>query len=648
MLRNLATKLNDRLLGVLALTALLLPACASDDAPSPGSNAGQKSLTMMVYMNADNDLESSALADLKEMMAAGPGGKFNLVVEVDRAERYSASAVGGLGNFTGAKRLRVESGKLVELADLGEQNMSDPKTLASFIAWAAQAAPADRYALVMWDHGGGWTGFGLDDTAPPTDTTLSLPELREGIEAGMKMGQIKRFDLLAFDACLMGNLETALMAREFADYFIGSEELVPGHGWDYTVLKGLAANTDLATPALGQRILDGFGAQAKAAKTAAKTTMSLTNLSKLAAVEAAINALTPKLTGADLNAARTQLEHARRDGIEFGKSPNEAKAAQMADLASVAEALAARDPALAAEAKQVAQAVRAAVSANVAGDLYRNAAGLSVFVPSTKKYEQAKAGYASAAGSGGWSAMLKKVHEEAPPIAAEAMPKFSDLEGNALIQAHDDGRIDISGQLSPGTFAGVTEVEVVFAVHAQGDASEVLFIGDAVGSVSATGLAKATWDGRILHAVQGGQAAQPLYASVDEFEGFRYVTVPMVYSDGAGGEEIDADLDLIFDANGQLISQSLYLEQDGLWSETEPEPGSTLTPLLLVAPAPVDGSDPPEPSWQQRGAALQASQAIEFTFVDARAESAITAMLFELFAVDAADNFDVAVGSLEL
>lgn len=648
MQQRLASRLSSAL--KLAFFAILTAAsaCGGDDETAHASGAGQKTITVMVYMNADNDLESSALADLKEMMAAQPGGKFNLLVEIDRAEKFSSSPVGGLANFTSTKRLRVEPGKLVELADLGEQNMSDPKTLSGFVAWAAQTAPADRYALVLWDHGGGWTGFGLDNTAPPADLTLSLPELRQGIADGMKAGGVKRFDLLAFDACLMGNFETARMASEFADFFVGSEELVPGHGWDYRALKALADNPGLPTVALGQRVVEAFGAQAKAEKTQAKTTMSLTDLSKLAAVAVAIEALAPKLTGVDLSAARTRLERARQDGLEFGKSPHEAKAAQMVDLASLAEALAAREPTLQGEAKALASAVRQAVIANAAGALYKQAGGLSVFVPSAKKYQAAKALYADAVGADGWSALLKKVHDEAPAIPAAAMPKFSDPEGQAELQLHDDGRIDVRAQLDAGTFAGVTEVEAVFAVHAQGDGGEVLFIGDAAGAVSATGMATASWDGKLLQVLQSGKAPQPVYASAEEVDGYRYVTVPVVYRDGAGGAPIDADLDLLFDASGQEVSRALYLEQDGLWSQTEAQPGSTLTPLLLVAPAPQPGVDPDEPEWLERGAPIDAAAAFSFQFVDVRADTALTTLLFELFAADAEDNFDVAVANADL
>jgi len=44
----------------------------------------------------------------------------------------------------------------------------------------------------------------------------------------------KKFELLGFDACLMGNIETVSSLNQFANWYIGSEEQEPGHGWNYT------------------------------------------------------------------------------------------------------------------------------------------------------------------------------------------------------------------------------------------------------------------------------------------------------------------------------------------------------------------------------------------------------------------------------
>ena len=42
------------------------------------------------------------------------------------------------------------------------------------------------------------------------------------------------YDFIGFDACLMATVETALVASNYADYMIASEETEPGVGWYYT------------------------------------------------------------------------------------------------------------------------------------------------------------------------------------------------------------------------------------------------------------------------------------------------------------------------------------------------------------------------------------------------------------------------------
>ncbi len=68
-----------------------------------------------------------------------------------------------------------------------------------------------------------------------------------------------KFDIVGFDACLMGTIEIAYMLEPYADYLIASEETEPAYGWDYTSwLNALGENTAIDTVALGREIVDSF------------------------------------------------------------------------------------------------------------------------------------------------------------------------------------------------------------------------------------------------------------------------------------------------------------------------------------------------------------------------------------------------------
>src|SRR3990172_5136601 len=140
--------------------------------------------------------------------------------------------------------------------------MGQPATLQDFIEWAIQNYPADKYALIMWDHGGGAVGdtFGVDEN---NNDALSLPEIKQALQNAYAMSG-KKFDLIGFDACLMATLETASIMSSFGNYLIASEELEPGHGWDYAaILSAIKSNTDISGTVLGKAIADSYKSHAQ-------------------------------------------------------------------------------------------------------------------------------------------------------------------------------------------------------------------------------------------------------------------------------------------------------------------------------------------------------------------------------------------------
>ena len=109
-------------------------------------------------------------------------------------------------------------------AELPLASMADPETLTDFIRWSAEKYPAKKYALVLWDHGGGSkTGIFIDELFD--GDTLYLDELHDALAAGGV-----DFEAVLFDACLMANLETAYAIQDHARWMIASEEVVAGKG----------------------------------------------------------------------------------------------------------------------------------------------------------------------------------------------------------------------------------------------------------------------------------------------------------------------------------------------------------------------------------------------------------------------------------
>jgi hypothetical protein len=253
--------------------------------------------TFMVYLDADNDLEPSGEADFAEMADIGSCGNVNVVVQYD----------GLNGDCPQTKRFLVSrNSSLLGPAEayLDEQNMGDPAVLADFIAWAVERYPARRYALVIWNHGGGWKA--LDAHSPgiePSSATagkvavsksiaqdvtngdeLYMHEVREALERARERTS-RTVDLLGFDACYMGMIEVAYSMRGLCSIMVGSEDSEPAFGWDYDVLlSGLAHSPGMAADQLAKLIVDSYNRTQRR-----DLTQSAYDMSKIEAAAAAVD-----------------------------------------------------------------------------------------------------------------------------------------------------------------------------------------------------------------------------------------------------------------------------------------------------------------------------------------------------------------------
>ena len=140
-----------------------------------------------------------------------------------------------------------------------DELMSDPKTLKAFINYAADRYPAEKYDLILCDHGGGPTGgFAVDDFNPD-DTVMSYSEIIEAISDNHVIEKGSTFDIINFDACLMNTVEYNLAFSDYADYYIASPYSIPGNGQYYTGwLNELGKKPDINGYDLGKIIVDDF------------------------------------------------------------------------------------------------------------------------------------------------------------------------------------------------------------------------------------------------------------------------------------------------------------------------------------------------------------------------------------------------------
>ncbi len=206
----------------------LLPP-APDLALARAAQSPANSWTVLVYLHADHNLDSSSVVDMLEMQKVGSSNTFNVVVQWDRSE------------VSGVQRGVVRLGKFDVVQKLPELNSDDPKVLADFMAWGIQKYPAQRYGLIMWDHGGQWDGgFGGDETNKGSG--ISVMDMRRSMQAAMALTQLKKFEFIAFDTCLMGGLELLAGFADLSSVYIANPELDFGDGWEYGNTFGYLKN----------------------------------------------------------------------------------------------------------------------------------------------------------------------------------------------------------------------------------------------------------------------------------------------------------------------------------------------------------------------------------------------------------------------
>ena len=137
--------------------------------------------------------------------------------------------------------------------------MTDPETLKAFINYSVEKYPAEKYDLILWDHGGGPdTGFGIDMHEPWGDS-MSFAGLVDALSDNAVTRGGGKFDFIDFDACLMGSAELLLGLADYMDYYISSPETEPGYGQDYTGwLNALGKDPGMNGFDLGKIVVDDF------------------------------------------------------------------------------------------------------------------------------------------------------------------------------------------------------------------------------------------------------------------------------------------------------------------------------------------------------------------------------------------------------
>jgi hypothetical protein len=334
---------------LVAAMAVLLAGCGSGDngtgdPSAPGGSRGgggggttKRDVTVLVYM-LGSDLESGrgyATLNLAEMMAVGSTSSVAVLVQTGGAKKGAGKKPADPTqmqpvdiDWTQIQRFQVNEGSLnrlqepvAEVANEPRKDMGYGQALQDFLQWGVAQAPASRYVVVLWDHGGGVNGgVGSDEV---TGTTMSVPRIAAAVQQAMPSGQ--KFDVVGFDTCFMGTVEVAASLAASARYMVASEDLEPGTGWDYKGFLGyLKQNPQATGEDVGKKIVTTYVAKQRGTTGNSAVTLSVVDLSKMteviAATDAFAAALKPYTALTADPAGWKQIAQARARSLAWGTS----------------------------------------------------------------------------------------------------------------------------------------------------------------------------------------------------------------------------------------------------------------------------------------------------------------------------------------
>jgi hypothetical protein len=381
--------------------------------------------TVMVFLNAKNNLEPFAFVNFDQMSRVGSTDAVNVLVEFGRPQHHY---VGYYGGWSQTLRYRVTEGmeptEANALSALGSVNMGDGAALADFVTWARREYPAKRTMLILWDHGQGWRLRSALTLRAPEEARARLADSRRGareeaaaatsfvLPEDMRLHGAFRYvshdedtgdklynreiqdtleglnddgplDVIGFDACLMGMIETGYAMRRAGTVLVGSEELEPGDGWDYERwLRPLVDSPDADAADLGGLVVDAYRAHYGDNEDA---TLSAVDLLKVPAAASALSSFAEVATD-QLDSQLKVIKAARDNCLLYapGYGLNSIDLVRLLDQVARGTGV---SPELARSASEASKSVTATVDANYAAKSRQDrfgSNGVAVYFPASK------------------------------------------------------------------------------------------------------------------------------------------------------------------------------------------------------------------------------------------------------------------------
>ena len=192
------------------------------------------------------------------------------LLELGKDSRTLYASNGGI-YFT-ACELSPDTLDLTETVDWienGEVDMSKRTTLESYLQWVNENYDADKTILQFSNHGGGPRSASMKkgnygrrsmcwdySNNGDGDSFLKTSDVSAALSAA-GYGTDNKLTMIMEDVCLGGSLEETYELQDYAKYYIGSPNNIPGMGFDYKAfVASLEKDADITT--IGSKLVYSY------------------------------------------------------------------------------------------------------------------------------------------------------------------------------------------------------------------------------------------------------------------------------------------------------------------------------------------------------------------------------------------------------
>ncbi|MDQ7821577.1 MAG: clostripain-related cysteine peptidase [Candidatus Eremiobacteraeota bacterium] len=372
------------------------------EAPGSPPAPEEKEWTVLYYFAGNNAISDDMIKKISRLEAVGSDGNVNVAAQLGRAS--NSEVLPGGNRFFIEKHTdkipeqeeprmpwKASSTQLLKnmlhskpVESLGPTDMSNPDTLADFVAWGMKKYPSKHTLVVVMDHGYGFLGSPDDNEVKHT---MTINEMSLAMRKAQDLTG-KKVDIIGFDTCLMAQAEVAYQLRDAAGYLVATEEIEYPLGWPEAKIVKHMKDDAQAGPLSAEECAQIIVEESSHATDSTKT-MSALKLEGADRIAASTNDLADALL--KLMAARPEMKILVRDLVMKTHNyclviPNEQLCQDYRDLYSLAENLASSGGIASPEVKKAAESVmneikQAVVAEMHAGEEGGGSHGVSIYIP---------------------------------------------------------------------------------------------------------------------------------------------------------------------------------------------------------------------------------------------------------------------------